>query len=168
MNGAVQLLLLGAQRRIVGGPFNDFVAPAIGVCLERHSRLAALADVLIDVPDYTAPTQAQLADGLVRTLELLRDSPGLPVYVGCAAGIGRTGTFIAALARLAGIDDAVAWTRAHYDRRAVETPAQEAAVAALDVAAVWRAYAAKSRSEAGSPGGDGCGAGNAPSPEGRS
>lgn len=167
MNGAVQLLLLGAERRIIGGPFNDFAPPAIGVCLERHSRLAGLADVLIDVPDFTAPTQAQLEDGLVRTLELLREAPGLPLYVGCAAGIGRTGTFIAALARLAGITDAVAWTRAHYDRRAVETPAQEAAVAALDVAAVWRTYAETSRTGSRSPGGAGEGEGIAPSLEDR-
>ncbi len=100
--------------------------------------------MLIDVPDFAAPTQAQLAEGLVRTLELLRDAPDLPVYVGCAAGLGRTGTFIAALARLAGIADAVAWTRANYDPRAVETEAQAQAVAALDATAVWAAYSVKS------------------------
>ncbi len=144
MNGTVTLPLLGAQRRIIGGPFNDFAAPAIGVCLEMRSRLANLADVRIDVPDFTAPTQAQLHQGLLDTLRLMQAAPDLPVYVGCAAGLGRTGTFIAALARLAGIEDAVAWTRAHYDRRAVETKEQEAAVAALDVAAVWAAYAGPS------------------------
>lgn len=144
MNGEVTLRLLGADRRIMGGPFNDFVPPGIGVCLEMRSRLANLADVRIDVPDFTAPTQAQLRDGLLATLRLMADAPDLPVYVGCAAGLGRTGTFIAALARMAGIADGVAWTRAHYDRRAVETKEQEAAVAALDVAAVWAAYAGTS------------------------
>lgn len=144
MNGEVSLRLLGADRRIMGGPFNAFVPPAIGVCLEMRSRLANLADVRIDVPDFTAPTQAQLHQGLLETLRLMEEAPGLPVYVGCAAGLGRTGTFIAALARLAGIEDGVAWTRAQYDRRAVETQEQEAAVAALDVAAVWAAYAGKS------------------------
>ena len=144
MNGEVSLRLLGADRRIMGGPFNAFVPPAIGVCLEMRSRLANLADVRIDVPDFTAPTQDQLRDGLLETLRLMADAPALPVYVGCAAGLGRTGTFIAALARLAGIEDGVGWTRVHYDRRAVETREQEAAVAALDVAAVWAAYAGKS------------------------
>lgn len=143
MNGEVSLRLLGAERRIQGGPFNAFVPPAIGVCLEMHSRLANLADVKIAVPDFTAPTQEQLHQGLLETLRLMEAAPDLPVYVGCAAGLGRTGTFIAALARMAGIEDAVAWTRANYDRRAVETQAQEQAVAALDVAAVWAAYAAK-------------------------
>lgn len=142
MNGDVTLRLLGAERRIMGGSFNAFAPPAIGVCLEMRSRLANLADVRIDVPDFTAPTQAQLHHGLIETLRLMRDAPGLPVYVGCAAGLGRTGTFIASLARLAGIADGVAWTRANYDPRAVETKDQEAVVAALDVAAVWTAYAA--------------------------
>ncbi len=144
MNGEVTLTLLGAPRRIQGGPFNAFAPPAIGVCLERHSRLVHLTDVLVDVPDFTAPTQEQLHQGLLETLRLMAAAPGLPVYVGCAAGLGRTGTFIAALARLAGIEDAVAWTRAHYDPRAVETLAQEAAVAALDPAAVWAGYGAGS------------------------
>ncbi len=143
MNGEIMLRLLGAERRIIGGSFNAFAPPAIGVCLEARSRLANLADVLIEVPDFTAPTQAQLRDGLVAALHLMRDAPDLSVYVGCAAGLGRTGTFMAALARMAGIDDAVAWVRANYDRRAVETPEQAAAVAALDVAAVWAAYAAE-------------------------
>jgi len=144
MNGEVRLTRRGAARRVVGGRFNDFAPPAIGVCLEARSRLANLADVLIEVPDFTAPTQAQLRDGLVATLRLMRDAPELPVYVGCAAGLGRTGTFIAALARMAGIGDAVAWVRANYDGRAVETAEQAAAVAALDVDAVWAAYAAAS------------------------
>jgi protein-tyrosine phosphatase len=80
----------------------------------------------------------------VATLVLMRAAPELPVYVGCAAGLGRTGTFIAALARMAGIGDAVAWVRENYDARAVETAEQAAAVAALDVDAVWAAYAAAS------------------------
>jgi protein-tyrosine phosphatase len=84
-----------------------------------------------------------LQDGLVRLLVMMRAAPDLPVYVGCAAGLGRTGTFIAALARVAGIGDGVAWVRANYDTRAVETEAQAASVAALDVTAVWDAYSAQ-------------------------
>ena len=46
--------------------------------------------------------------------------------VACGGGIGRTGTVIACMAVLAGhpADDAVAWTRRTYRRRAVETPGQ--------------------------------------------
>lgn len=48
------------------------------------------------------------------------------VEIACAGGHGRTGTALACLAVLDGVapDDAVAYVRAHYDRRAVETPWQ--------------------------------------------
>ena len=49
------------------------------------------------------------------------------VEVGCAGGLGRTGTALACMAILAGVlpDRAVAWVREHYDERAVEARAQE-------------------------------------------
>jgi protein-tyrosine phosphatase len=48
------------------------------------------------------------------------------VEVACGGGTGRTGTVLACMAVLAGhpADDAVAWTRRHYRRHAVETPGQ--------------------------------------------
>ena len=58
----------------------------------------------------------------------MRARPGDAFHVGCRAGLGRTGTALACLAAIAGIDDPIAWLRAHYDPRAVETPAQEALV----------------------------------------
>ena len=71
----------------------------------------------------------------------MRAAPDRPVYIGCKAGLGRTGTFIAGLLKLAGAADPVAETRRIYDPRAVETPAQEAAIAALDPAEIWAALA---------------------------
>ncbi len=93
----------------------------------------------IDVADFRAPTQAQLVTGLVALLRAMGDAPERDVYIGCRAGIGRTGTIIAALAKLAGEADPVGWTRAHYHPEAMETPAQRDCVAALDCAAVWAA-----------------------------
>jgi len=48
------------------------------------------------------------------------------VEVACSGGRGRTGTALACIAVLDGVDpdDAVAYVRRHYDRRAVETPWQ--------------------------------------------
>lgn len=53
------------------------------------------------------------------------------VEVACGGGTGRTGTALACLAVLAGVpaDEAVAFVRAHYRARAVETPAQRRFVA---------------------------------------
>lgn len=48
------------------------------------------------------------------------------VEIACGGGIGRTGTALSVLALLSGVpaDDAVAWVREHYHRRAVETHGQ--------------------------------------------
>lgn len=48
------------------------------------------------------------------------------VEVGCAGGVGRTGTALAVLAALAGVPpaDAVRWVREHDHHRAPETPWQ--------------------------------------------
>ncbi|MDP9434619.1 MAG: protein phosphatase [Actinomycetota bacterium] len=48
------------------------------------------------------------------------------VEIACGGGRGRTGTALACVAVLDGVPagQAVAWVRAHYDRRAVETPWQ--------------------------------------------
>lgn len=51
--------------------------------------------------------------------------------IACGGGVGRTGTAIAILATMSGVPaaEAVAWTRANYHPRAVETPGQRAWVA---------------------------------------
>jgi len=47
--------------------------------------------------------------------------------IGCAGGLGRTGTVLACMAMLAGVPakDAVGWVRANYNRDAIERPVQE-------------------------------------------
>ncbi len=48
------------------------------------------------------------------------------VEVGCVGGRGRTGTMLAALAMMDGLDreEAISWVRERYDIHAVETPWQ--------------------------------------------
>ena len=55
-----------------------------------------------------------------------RAAAGERVEIACGGGTGRTGTALACIAQLAGVapDDAVAWVRAAYRPRAVETPWQ--------------------------------------------
>ena len=52
----------------------------------------------------------------------------------CHGGTGRTGTALACLAVLDGVapDEAVAYVRAHYRPRAVETPGQRRFVARFE------------------------------------
>jgi hypothetical protein len=76
----------------------------------------------VDWPDFRTPRDphgaaASIVDAYARARS------GLRVEVACTGGTGRTGTVIACMAVLAGhpAPDAVAWTRSHYRRRAVET-----------------------------------------------
>lgn len=53
---------------------------------------------------------------------------GLRIHVGCIGGHGRTGTVIAAVVARLGIapdNDAIAWVREHYCKKAVENKMQE-------------------------------------------
>jgi protein-tyrosine phosphatase len=75
-------------------------------------------------PDFWLPTNraafnSALADLLIRAAE---DR----VEVACSGGVGRTGTALACLAVLDGVpnNEAVAYVREHYSKRAVETPWQ--------------------------------------------
>ena len=144
MNGSVTLRLLGKDRRIVGGPFHMWSGEGIGLCLDPENANRARATLALDLADFTAPTQVELQDTLSDLLVRMRTAPEATIYIGCKAGIGRSGTLIAALASLSGLADPVAWTRQHYMAAAVETEAQAAAVAALDSGAVWSAFRARS------------------------
>lgn len=80
----------------------------------------------VEWPDFRLPRSPEHAVALIRDLHA-RAVAGEQVEVACGGGVGRTGTVIACLAVLAGVPsgDAVAWTRANYNRRAVETPWQK-------------------------------------------
>ncbi|WPR63569.1 protein-tyrosine phosphatase family protein [Glutamicibacter protophormiae] len=83
------------------------------------------------LPDSTDEVVAALREARER-------SATQRVEIACGAGFGRTGAALSVLAVMSGIpaEDAVAWVREHYHRRAVETSAQERWV--LEVAASLR------------------------------
>jgi hypothetical protein len=88
----------------------------------------------VDWPDFGVPDDL---DGLRRVLTDLLDRArkGQRVEVGCLGGHGRTGTALACLAVLTGTpaSDAVAWVRANYCYKAVETDVQEQLVATFSM-----------------------------------
>ena len=108
-------------------PLPDGPAPEFGLYLgSARGRTFAWPVSWIDWPDFRTPRDPEAAaNAIVHAFELART--GRRVEVACGGGVGRTGTVLACMAVLAGhpADDAVAWTRAHYRRRAVETPGQQ-------------------------------------------
>jgi protein-tyrosine phosphatase len=77
-------------------------------------------------PDFGLPLDDDDAVDAIRDA-FERARAGGRVEVGCAGGLGRTGTVLACMATLAGVDahEAVGWVRRHYHADAVETPEQE-------------------------------------------
>lgn len=82
--------------------------------------------------DFSVPSSTDEALAALRDAHERADDER--VEVGCGGGVGRTGLALSVLAVLAGVPsaDAVAWVRARYHPRAVETPWQRRWVARLD------------------------------------
>lgn len=81
---------------------------------------------MIAWPDFGVPeSAANAADAICRAYA--RAARGEHVEVGCAGGLGRTGTVLACMAILSGIspEAVVRWVRVNYHPEAVETAEQE-------------------------------------------
>ncbi|QFG26962.1 protein tyrosine phosphatase [Actinomadura sp. WMMB 499] len=91
----------------------------------RHEAELRWEHAWVEWPDFLLPRDRDQAVQQIRDLHE-RAGSGAAVEVACGGGVGRTGTVIACLAVLAGIDpaDAVTWAREHHHKRAVETPWQ--------------------------------------------
>jgi hypothetical protein len=116
----------GLRNPAPDAPFPEFgLYLGTGRFRARHDPTLAWPHEWLDWPDFRLPRDPATAAGRIRDLHA-RAAAGR-VEVACGAGIGRTGTVIACLAVLAGVPaaEAVAWTRAHYHPRAVETPGQQ-------------------------------------------
>ncbi len=129
IRGSLPLNIDGQTVHITGGPFDSLPDGAFGVCLEMGAEKAAQADVKVPTADFGVPDAAALHQAVGVVLRQLQAEPDRPVHIGCRAGVGRTGLFLACLAKAAGVEgDPLAYVRAHYLPHAAETPAQEALV----------------------------------------
>ena len=80
-------------------------------------------------PDFWLPADQVHARKVLR--EAWENALTERVEIACPGGRGRTGTALACVAVIDGLpaEQAVAYVRQHYDRRAVETPWQKRYVA---------------------------------------
>lgn len=126
VRGTLPLAVAGRAVTVTGGPFDAIPDGAFGVCLEANAAKAWLADIALPVRDFGVPEPADLHAAVAAALAQLRAHPDRPLHVGCRAGYGRTGLFLACLARAAGVEgDALDYVRAHYHPLAAETAQQE-------------------------------------------
>jgi hypothetical protein len=110
----------GLSRPLPSGPLPEFGVYLLGKAPEP----TAWESAWVPWPDFRLPRDPAVAREVLS--DAWRRAETERVEVACGGGRGRTGTALACLAVLDGVpaEDAVAWVRAHYDPRAVETPWQ--------------------------------------------
>lgn len=109
------------------GPFAAMPDGAFGLCLDPHAPNRDAAALILDIVDFGLPDPQELRAALDALKAAMVAQPERLFYIGCRAGLGRTGTVLACLVAECGVEsDPVEWVRAQHDPRAVETPAQEA------------------------------------------
>lgn len=115
----------GTEVRAVGLTVASDHEPDFGLYLDSRWEPTWPASI-IDWEDFGLPREPEAAAGQIEDA-FDRAKSGCRVEIGCAGGLGRTGTVLACMAVLAGVpaERAVAWVRRNYDARAVETVEQE-------------------------------------------
>jgi atypical dual specificity phosphatase len=117
------------------GELRALAAAGVALIVNLHQRAHPrdmltrldMRELHLPVPDFTAPSQEQLARGVQVMRETVNG--GAAVAVHCGAGLGRTGTLVACYLVAGGLsaEEAIAKVR-RLRPGSIETPEQEAAV----------------------------------------
>jgi len=119
------VVMLPGGSRVRGRRLGDAVSSADFTLVLGRGPVPEWAHRRVAWPDFRVPSER--VDALAALHEAhTRARSGERVEVACRGGVGRTGTALAALAVLDGLQPAAAvrWVRTRYHRRAVETPWQ--------------------------------------------
>lgn len=124
---------MGWRGRVVyGGPYGQYKQPMFGIKMAEEIDMPC--DVPINTRDFSVPKVPDMQNGIRKALHVM--AAGKPIYVGCMGGVGRTGLFLACLAKTLGIEEPVNWVRMNYKPHAVETRQQERYVDQFDTSAL--------------------------------
>lgn len=122
MNGTLRLPAFRGKHFVVyGGPYREAEPDMFGVKLAVE--IALPCDLSLPIKDFSVPDEEMLIETLRKVVQRIGD--GEAVYVGCMGGRGRTGLFLAMLAKAWGIENPIQYVRQNYYKHAVETKAQE-------------------------------------------
>lgn len=105
---------------VEGGPYMAKPRHKLGV--KMAAEIKEHAYISIPTRDYDVPDRRSLEKGLREAVDAILKKH--EVYVGCMGGKGRTGLFLAVLAKAFGVKDPVKYVRKTYYSHAVETPDQ--------------------------------------------
>ena len=140
--GTFPLRLGNIKADLKGGPYRNKPANYYGIKMAEEIN----ADCVINIPtrDFDVPDTGRLIAGLYCGITLAQQQA--PIWVGCMGGIGRTGLYFAALAKVMAryqklmkhkvTIDPVLYVRDMYLSHAVETKQQKDWVANLNIDAV--------------------------------
>lgn len=134
-NGVLPLSLgwrgLWKKITLVGGPYAEFPGNGYyGVCLREYEPDEY--NVWLPIDDFSVPRDRDdVVAAIKETVAAAID--GEVVYAGCMGGWGRTGLFMALVAKAVGHEDPISYVRQMYTPRAVETKEQERYVEEFDV-----------------------------------
>lgn len=128
MNGHMFFKLGDVQGLVYGGPY--VLKPAHMKGVKMAEEINKPCDIDVPTRDFSVPDPETLRAGLKQAVQLIAN--GEHVYVGCMGGIGRTGLFLAGLAKMMEAADEdmqgltpVQYVRAQYIPHAVETRQQQ-------------------------------------------
>lgn len=114
--------LFGQTALYWGGPY--LARPIRLPGIRMAAEIEAQANWVVPTEDFDTPPVDDLYRAMVQSIAIAVTENVTP-YVGCMAGRGRTGLFMATLAYLTGVDNPVRHVRNVYYPHAVETPEQE-------------------------------------------
>lgn len=122
-NGHLALALRKKKHYIVfGGPYTEKPQSKKFVGVKMAAEIRRPCEIDIPTPDFQVPPIGALDAGLLAAVRAI--TQGQALYVGCMAGRGRTGLFLAILAKAFGIEKPVEYVRENYYSHAVETQGQ--------------------------------------------
>ncbi len=124
----------GREFTVFGGPFRQCpleIGEEEVVSLKLAPEIKAPCTFFLPIVDFSVPTTKQVDT----VLPVIMDSilKGDVVYAGCMGGMGRTGLFLAVLAKAWGIPEPVKYVRENYYAHAVETANQAKFVAEYQI-----------------------------------
>jgi hypothetical protein len=134
---SMPLMFGGQVVEVYGGPYFDRPSNMVGVKLARE--ISEPCDIDLPILDYSVPDPQQASKALQACFE--RMQKGESLYVGCWGGKGRTGLFMALMAKASGHPDPIGHARATYNPHAVETQEQADFVRDFPIRLLSKAYA---------------------------